>query len=391
MQVHPTAYKANRVPFNVPYVAPETSSNLQQALSNQKQCGNGPLGKACLDELKKIVGSSRVYLTPSCTAALEMSALLLGLAPGDEVIVPAYTFVSTACAFAIFGAKVRFADVCARTLNLDPLSVEPLLTKRTKAIVPVHYGGLGCDMSKLQQLAEQAEAVLLEDNAQGLTGSIYGPDGTSQALGSFGAASAVSFHETKNIGCGEGGALFVNREDWVARADVIQEKGTDRSRFLRGQVDKYTWVDLGSSYLLGELPAAMLLANLRRIDEVQRRRLQIWETYHQRLAKWAEDQGVQTPHIPAGYSHTAHLYYLIFPSLAERGHFTAHLDQQGVTGSYHYQPLHLSPMGKKFGGEIGDCPVTEKVAETLVRLPLFADMTDRQIDQVVEAVVSWKR
>ncbi len=379
-----------QIPFNVPLVSSKASEYVLDVLQSPKQCGNGNYGKRCLNILSDWSQANKVYLAPSCTAALEMSALLLNLQPGDEVIVPSYTFVSTACAFAIFGAKIVFADVSPETININPQKVKELITKRTRAIVPVHYGGVGCDMVALQSIADECGAAIIEDNAQGLFGSIQIANGKSKPLGSFGSASTLSFHETKNFGCGEGGALMINREEWVHRADVIQEKGTDRSRFLLGQIDKYTWVDKGSSYLLGELPAALLLANLEEHQTVQSHRLAVWRQYRSELAAWAEQHGVGLPNPPDWAEHPAHLFYLMMPNQSQRTGLTEHLKSIGISAAYHYQPLHLSPMGQKFGGKLGDCPVSERVAECLVRLPIFASISNAEVERVIEGVVAWR-
>lgn len=378
------------IPFNLPLVSSKASEYVLDVLKSPKHCGNGNYGKRCLSLLADWSQAKKVYLTPSCTAALEMSALLLNLQPGDEVIVPSYTFVSTACAFAILGAKIVFADVCPETVNIDPQHVKSLITPRTKAIVPVHYGGVGCKMDELQAIADECGAVIVEDNAQGLFGSIKQPNGQSRPLGSFGFASTVSFHETKNFGCGEGGALMINHEEWTHRADIIQEKGTDRSRFLLGQIDKYTWVDKGSSYLLGELPAALLLANLEDNQSVQSHRIAIWNQYRNELSSWAESHGVGLPNPPEWAEHPAHLFFLMMPNQSQRTSLTEHLKALGISAAYHYQPLHLSPMGQKFGGKLGDCPVSENIAECLVRLPIFASLSATQAERVVEGVLAWR-
>ena len=341
--------------------------------------------KKCCQILQQWSGAAKVFLTPSCTSALEMSALLLDLKPGDEVIVPSFTFVSSVCAFVIFWAKPVFVDVLPDTFCMDPDSLEKAITPRTKIIVPVHYAGVACPMERIVEIAQGAGAHVVEDNAQGVFASYQG-----KPLGSFGTASTISFHETKNIGCGEGGALVLNDPALLERAEIMQEKGTNRSRFLMGQVDKYTWVDRGSSYLLGELPAALLYANLLERELIQSRRLAIWNEYRDRLADWAESHQIRLPHIPAGVDHPAHLFYLLLPNLEKRQSLTEHMRARGVQTTYHYQPLHLSPMGVQAGGYAGQCPVTEQVADRLLRLPLFVGLRPEDQQRIIEALFEWK-
>jgi len=314
-----------------------------------------------------------------------MCALLLRLGPGDEVVVPSFTFVSTANAFALHGARPVFADVRPDTLNLDPDDVARKVTSRTKAIVAVHYAGIGCDMERLLELGARLGIPVVEDNAHGLFGRWNG-----RPLGSFGCLSTQSFHETKNFTCGEGGALIVGDESLVERAEILREKGTDRSRFFRGLVDKYSWVDLGSSWVMSDLLAAFLLGQLEQRERVQARRKEIWERYDAGLRPWAAAHGVRTPVVPAGAEQAFHLYYLLLPTPEDRDLLLTHLRARGILAVFHYLPLHLSEMGRRFGGAPGDCPVTEDVAGRLARLPFFFSLTPREQSDVIEAVTSFR-
>ena len=352
-----------------------------QAVAQGHLCGDGPYTKRCEQMLAQEVGARRVFLMPSCTHALEMAALLLGIAPGDEIIMPSFTFVSTANAFALRGARPVFVDIRPDTLNLDERLVGRAVMDRTRAIVPVHYAGVGCEMDAICAIAADGSIPVVEDNAQGLLGRYKGTP-----LGSFGVLSAVSFHETKNITCGEGGALFINDAGLVDRAEIIREKGTDRARFLRGHVDKYTWRSIGSSYLLSDLLAAFLLAQLEKREAIQRTRQEIWETYMSGLRDWADSCGVQLPVVPPHCETTHHIFFLIMPSLEHRTRLIATLAEAGIQATFHYQPLHASPMGRAWGYADGDLPVTERVAECLVRLPLHASLTEDQVAKVVREV-----
>ncbi len=356
-------------------------SYMREAALAGHLAGDGPFTRKCNALLEEIIGAKKVLLTTSCTHALEMSALLLGLRPGDEVIVPAFTFVSTLNAFVLRGAVPVFADVRPDTLNIDENGLERLITPRTRAIVPVHYAGVACAMDVIMDIAKRHRLEVIEDNAHGLFAHGYG-----KALGTFGALATQSFHETKNIICGEGGALVINDERYVERAEIIREKGTNRSRFFRGQVDKYTWVDIGSSYLPSELLAAFLYAQLERREDIQAKRRKVWEYYHSSLTGWAEKHGAKLPTIPAGCQHPYHLYYILLPSLEQRQAMIAHLKSKGIQAVFHYLPLHLSDMGKKFGGREGMCPLTEEVSDRLLRLPFYNDITEEDLERVVSAV-----
>jgi dTDP-4-amino-4,6-dideoxygalactose transaminase len=312
-----------------------------------------------------------------------MCALLLELEPGDEVIVPSFAFVTTVSAFVLHGARPVFADVRPDTLNLDERQLASLVTPRTRAVVPLHYGGVACAMDPILELARRHGFAVIEDNAHGLFGTYQG-----KTLGTFGALATQSFHETKNVTCGEGGALLVNDPGLVGRAEILREKGTNRSRFFRGQVDKYTWVDLGSSYLPSEILAAFLLAQLESRAALQAARARIWERYREELAGWAEVHGVGLPHVPAGCVQPYHVFYLVLPDLEQRTRLIGHLKERGILAVFHYQPLHLSDMGRRLGGRPGQCPVTEDVADRLVRLPLFSGLTEADQADVIEAVRS---
>ena len=355
---------------------------IQDAVRRSHLSGDGWYTRRCHELLREILGGPQVLLTTSCTHALELTALLLEIGPGDEVILPAFTFVSTANAFVLRGARPVFADVRSDTLNLDEEDVERKVTPRTRAIVPIHYAGVACEMDALQEMAKRAGAAIVEDAAHALFGSYR-----SRPLGTFGALAALSFHETKNVTCGEGGALVINDPALFERAEILREKGTNRSRFFRGEVDKYTWVDVGSSYLPSDLLAAFLLAQLEAREESQRRRREIWETYAAALADWAVTRGVRLPVVPAHCQQPYHLFYLLLPSLAQRERFTARLRQAGVYTTFHYLPLHLSEMGRRFGGRPGDCPVTESVSDRLLRLPLFSDLTEAEQARAIEVIL----
>jgi dTDP-4-amino-4,6-dideoxygalactose transaminase len=373
-----------KIPFNRPLVIEKAYTYLRQAVAQGHLSGDGPFTRKCHAALEKLLGAPKVLLTTSCTHALEMAALLLDIQPGDEVIVPAFTFVSTANAFVLRGARPVFVDVRPDTLNLDEKQIEQWITPKTRAIVPVHYAGVGCDMDGICRIAERHGLAVVEDNAHGLFGKYRGRN-----LGTFGKMGTLSFHETKNISCGEGGALVINDEELAERAEILREKGTNRTRFFRGEVDKYTWVDVGSSYLPSDALAALLLAQLERHQFIQTRREHLWRTYAQELRDWAEDEGARLPVVPPWCNQAYHLFYLLMPSLEDRQELIAHLREQGIHAIFHYQPLHLSEMGRRFGGREGDCPVTESVSDRLVRLPMFYDLKDADQMRVIDATRSF--
>ena len=357
---------------------------MKEAVGNLQISGDGVFTRKVHAVLEGLLGAPKVLLTTSCTHALEMAALLLDLAPGDEIIMPSFTFVSTANAFVLRGAKPVFVDIRPDTLNIDPALVESRVTSNTKAIVVVHYAGVGCDMDPIMAIAARHGIPVVEDNAHGLLGTYR-----DKPLGSFGALATLSFHETKNFTCGEGGALVINDARFIERAEILREKGTDRSRFFRGQVDKYGWVDVGSSYLPSDLLAAFLLAQLESREGIQAVRRRIWERYERDLAGWATRYGVALPVVPPACRHAYHLFYLLMPSLAERQALLAFLKQREITAVFHYLPLHLSPMGRMLGGRPGECPVTESVSDRLVRLPMCNDLSEAEQAHVIDSVTAF--
>lgn len=369
------------IDFNKPTLIGCEFEYIQQAIENRHISGDGYFTQQCHALLENILGVPKVLLTTSCTHALEMAALLLDIQPGDEFIVPSFTFVSTVNAFVLRGARPVFIDSRPDTLNFDEQQLERLITPRTKAILVMHYAGVACEMEKIMEVANRHAIPVVEDNAHGLFGKYHG-----KYLGTFGALATQSFHETKNFTCGEGGALLINDPKLIERAEILREKGTNRSRFFRGQVDKYTWVDIGSSYLPSDILAAFLFSQLEARQQIQSNRQRIWEYYHQNLPSWAETNSVRLPTIPPGCEHPYHLYYLLTPSLEYRQALIAYLKTQGILTVFHYLPLHISDMGKKFGGKPGDCPVTERISDQLLRLPFYHTLTESDQQQVVAAL-----
>ena len=369
------------VTFNKPTLVGKEFEYMQQALQGDHISGDGPFTKKSHASLEQALGVPKVLLTTSCTHALEMSALLLELKDGDEVIVPSFTFVSTINAFVLRGAKAVFADIRPDTLNMDESKLEALITPKTRAIVVVHYAGVACEMDEIMEIANRHNIPVIEDNAHGLFGKYKG-----KYLGTFGVMATQSFHETKNFTSGEGGALLINDPKYIEDAEVLREKGTNRSRFFRGQVDKYTWVNVGSSYLPSDMLAAFLFAQLEEREQIQSRRQQIWETYYKELGAWAEENNVQMPFVPAYCEQTYHMFYLLFPNLEKRQAAIAHLQARDILAVFHYLPLHLSPMGEKYGGKPGDCEVTEHVSDRLLRLPFYTNMTAAEQVEVVTAL-----
>jgi dTDP-4-amino-4,6-dideoxygalactose transaminase len=369
------------IPFNKPTIAGKENDYIQQAIQGNHLSGDGQFTRKSHALLEDALGVPKVLLTTSCTHALEMSALLLDLKEGDEVIVPSFTFVSTINAFVLRGAKPVFADIRPDTLNLDESKLESLITARTRGIVVVHYAGVGCEMDTIMEIANRHHLPVIEDNAHGLFGKYKG-----RYLGTFGALATQSFHETKNFTSGEGGALLINDEKFIEHAEILREKGTDRSRFFRGQVDKYTWVSVGSSYLPSEILAAFLLAQLEARQQIQSSRQRIWETYYKELGAWAEENNVHMPFVPAHCEQTYHMFYMLFPNLEKRQAAIAHLKERGIQAVFHYLPLHLSPMGEKYGGKAGDCAVTERISDQLLRLPFYTNMTNEEQMRVIEAM-----
>ena len=375
----------NSIPFNRSALQGRELEFIFQSVTNGQIAGDQTFSKRCQGLLETTLGSPRALVTTSCTHALEMAALLLGLRPGDEVILPSFTFVSTANAFVLRGATPVFADIRPDTLNLDEGLLGSLITPRTKAIVPVHYGGIGCEMDSILATAQAHGLAVVEDNAHGLFGKYRG-----RWLGTFGGLAAQSFHETKNITCGEGGALLINDSQYAERAEILREKGTNRARFFRGEVDKYSWVDLGSSYVMSDVLAAFLYGQLEQWPVIQAKRQALWGRYDAELADWASAQGVQRPVVPAHCDPAWHLYHLLLPTPEARESFLGHLRKLGVHAVFHYLPLHLSEYAiPRWGGRPGDCPVAEDVADRLVRLPFYNSMTAEEQGQVIEACLSF--
>ncbi len=374
-----------RVDFNRPVVVGNELKYIQQAIENGHLSGDGEFSKKCHTLLEHELGVKKVLLTTSCTHALEMAAILLNIKPGDEVIVPDFTFVSTINAFVLRGAQPVFVDIRPDTLNLDEKLLDETITPRTRVIVAVHYAGVACEMDSILEITQKHNLSLVEDNAHALFGKYKG-----RYLGTFGSLAAQSFHETKNFTSGEGGALLINDLVLCERAEIIREKGTDRSRFFRGQVDKYSWVDIGSSYLPSELLAAYLYAQLEARQKIQDHRRRVWEIYEAGLKDWAKSHGVKLPFIPDHCEQPYHMFYLLLPTLELRQALIKHLRNQGIYAVFHYLPLHLSEMGKKFNGHAGDCPVTERVSDQLVRLPFHNALTASEQEMVIEAIREFK-
>ena len=372
-----------RIPFNRPHLTGGELDNIRDAVATGKISGNGKYTQLCQAALAERLGLGRCLLTSSCTDALEMCALLLDVGPGDEVILPSYTFVSTANAFVLRGATLRFADSYPDNPNVDPASVAALVTPRTRAIVPVHYAGVACDMDPLLEIAREAGAAVVEDAAQAIDSFYKG-----RPLGSIGALSAFSFHETKNVISGEGGLLGVNDEALAARAEIIWEKGTNRSAFFRGEVDKYGWVDVGSSFLPSEVTAAFLYAQIGEIERIQARRLELWHRYEARLEPLALAGRFAQPVVPDYATNNAHMYYLVMGSIAERSALIAHLRERGVLAVFHYLSLHKSPFYRDRARGV-ELPNSDRFTDRLVRLPLFVDLTDEELDFVCDAICEW--
>jgi dTDP-4-amino-4,6-dideoxygalactose transaminase len=372
------------IPFNRPCFTGNELKYIGEAVARGQISGDGYFTKQCHRYLEEALGVHKALLTTSCTHALEMSALLLNIQAGDEVICPSFTFVSTINAFVLRGAIPVFVDVRSDTLNLDETLLESAITPRTKAILVVHYGGIACEMDTIMEIANRHSISVVEDNAHGLFGKYKGRN-----LGTIGAMATQSFHETKNFQCGEGGALLINDPRYAERAEIIREKGTNRSRFFRGQVDKYTWVDVGSSYLPSDVLAAFLYAQLEGRDDIQAKRQKIWDTYNTELSGWADQYDVQLPTVPAHCEQSYHVFYMVLPSLASRQNLIAHLRSQHILSVFHYLPLHLSDMGQHYGGQPGDCPITERLGDCLLRLPLYNDLTEADQSRVIQAIHSF--
>lgn len=372
------------IPFNRPVLLGNEQAYIAEAIANGHISGDGKFTQKCHDFIERELGVRKALLTTSCTHALEMTAMLLGIQAGDEVIIPAFTFVSTVNAFVLRGARPVFIDIRPDTLNLDETQLERLITPRTKVIVVMHYAGVGCEMDSIEATANRHGIPVIEDNAHGVFAKYR-----DKYLGTFGVMATQSFHETKNFTCGEGGALLINDSRYTEQAEIIREKGTNRSRFFRGEVDRYTWVDLGSSYLPSDMLAAFLYAQFEKREVIQAKRKFIWAYYQDHLYDWAQANEARLPIVPPHCEQAYHMFYLIMPSLEMRQSLIDHLKARGILSVFHYLPLHLSEMGRKFGGKPGDCPVTEDLSDRLVRLPFYFQMTEEQQARVVEAILSF--
>jgi dTDP-4-amino-4,6-dideoxygalactose transaminase len=370
--------------FNRPTQTGRELEHIQRAMASDNLSGDGEYTKRCQALLEEVLGIPKVLLTTSCTHALELSALLLDIQPGDEVILPPFTFVSTINAFALRGATPVFVDIRPDTLNLDENLLEARVSERTRAVLPIHYAGIGAAMDPILDLAQRFGFAVIEDNAHGLFGRYK-----NRWLGSLGELATLSFHETKNFTCGEGGALLINDPTLIARAEILREKGTNRSQFFRGEIDKYSWVDLGSSYLPSEILAAFLFPQLESWKSIQQRRRQLWLRYQAALGGWASQHGVTLPTVPADVEPSFHLFYLLLPTPDDRSRFLGFMKERQIKSVFHYVPLHTSTMGQKYGGRPGDYPVTEDLSARLARLPFYTGMTEEEQDLVIEAILDF--
>lgn len=374
-----------KIPFNKPSFAGRENEYIADAIARGHISGDGHYSKSCHKLLEETIGVQKALLTTNCTHALEMSAFLVNIQPGDEVIVPSFAFVTTVNAYVVRGAKPVFVDVRPDTLNLDEKLVEAAITPRTRAIVALHYAGVACEMDALLEIGKRHGFPVIEDNAHGLYGKYKG-----RMLGSMGCVATQSFHETKNFTCGEGGALLINDSALIERAEIIREKGTNRSRFLRGLVHKYTWVDLGSSYLPSDILAAFLLAQLEKRESIQSRRAEIWQRYAVELRPWAIDRGITLPTVPAHCEQAWHMFYVLCRDTAQREKLIDHLAEREILAVFHYLPLHQSEMGRKLVEKPAPCPVAEDISSRLVRLPFFNSITSAEQGEVIAALQSFK-
>lgn len=369
------------IPFNKPYLTGNELDYISQAHDRGQLAGDGHFTRLCNQWIELVLGAQKALLTHSCTAALEMAAILADIGPGDEVIMPAYTFVSTANAFVLRGGIPVFVDIRPDTLNIDERLIEAAITSRTKAIVPVHYAGVACEMDTIMDIAERHGLLVIEDAAQGVLATYKG-----RKLGTIGHLGCYSFHETKNVISGEGGAISINDRRFNERAEMIREKGTNRSQFFRGQVDKYTWIDIGSSYLPGEINAAFLYAQLERAQAITGRRIEIWDQYNQSLRLLEEGGSLRLPVVPHACTHNAHMYYVLLIDLERRSAFIEQMRIKGIQCVFHYVPLHTAPAGVRYGRKFGQLPVTEDLAKRLVRLPLWVGITSKELDHILDSV-----
>ena len=372
------------ISFNQPVYSSKGIEYMEDAIINRKKiCGDGYYSNKCKEWFERKLGD-KVLLTTSCTHALEMAALLADIGPGDEVIMPSYTFVSTANAFVIRGAKIKFVDIRKDTMNIDENLIEQAITSRTKAIVPVHYAGVGCEMDTIMDIAKGYNLAVIEDAAQGMMATYKG-----KALGTFGRFGTFSFHETKNYTMGEGGLILIRDEEDIKRAEVIREKGTDRKKFFRGEVDKYSWVDIGSSYLPSEMNAAYLYAQLEDADKINKKRCRIWNTYRRELEELNQNERIELPYIPDECRHNAHMFYIKTRNTEEREELMSYLKENGIAAVFHYVPLHSSQAGMKYGEFVGQDKNTTTESERLLRLPLFYDLTKDEQSKVIETVIKF--
>ena len=365
------------IPFNQPFTIGKEFAYMQDAIKGCIIRGDGIYTKKCHSFLEGYLPAKKVLLTHSCTAALEMAAILADIKPGDEVIMPSYTFVSTANAFVLRGGVPVFVDIRPDTKNINENLIESAITEKTKAIVPVHYAGVACEMDKIMQIAKKHKLLVIEDAAQALSSTYKG-----RKLGTIGDLACFSFHETKNVISGEGGALVINNEKFIERAEIIREKGTNRSKFFRGEVDKYTWVDVGSSYLPSDLIAAFLYAQLENIDKINNKRLEIWAKYYRMFESYEKQGLIKRPVIPTNCTHNAHMYYITFENLQKRSEFIAYLKENGINPAFHYIPLHSSPAGIKYGRVCGNMQVTDKISDTLLRMPMFYGLGNKELETI---------
>lgn len=373
-----------KIPFNIPPKSANEEKYIAQAIANKKLSGEGSFNKKCIEWFNKNIPTLMTVITPSCTSALEMAMVLADIGPGDEVILPSFTFTSTANVVALYGAVPVFVDVDPLTMNIDVAAIEKALTPRTKVIMPVHYAGVGCEMDAIMELANKRGIWVVADAAQAIFASYKG-----KQLGAWGHMAAFSFHETKNIVCGEGGALVINDPRLVARAEIVRDKGTNRQQFLNGQVDKYTWQDKGSSYLLSELAAAFLLSQLEEGEQITAKRVAIWNKYHAGLEDLEKQGHLQRMHIPADCKANAHIYYILLNAVDVRAQLWSYLKEAGIQATTHYVPLHSAPAGVKYGRVSGSMKVTDDLANRLLRLPMFADLSDQDVSLVLEKIHSF--
>ena len=372
--------------FNVPPVTGRELAYIKQAIENEKICGDGEFTRKCNEWIEKKSGCEKALLTTSCTHATELAAILAGILPDDEIIMPSYTFVSTANAFVLRGAKPVFVDIRPDTMNMDENLIEAAITEKTRAIVPVHYAGVGCEMDKIMELAKKYHLIVIEDAAQGIMSTYKG-----KALGTFGEYGCFSFHETKNFSMGEGGALLIRDRENIEPAEIIREKGTNRAKFFRGQIDKYTWVDKGSSYLPSELNAAYLYAQLELADEITADRMRSWNQYYSGLTSLKEEGKVELPFIPEHCEHNAHMFYMKCKDLEERTELIQFLKENDILPVFHYIPLHSAPAGKQFGRFAGEDVYTTKESERLVRLPMYYGLKEEQVAYIIDKVKEFYR